>query len=291
MSNLVEGMRFHNEVPRGGCLKDRIRLSSGTAPVGGSGRDGQSRYREWAIVPRGPWHVPSADDFAVIATEPTEIGEVQIFRVPPALIKRLRAALGDTKGFGDESHLVRVTASDGCVQALADLENYAKRFGAVTKEPRVRLNRWGLCTTTVDDQQMYTGLHVDNWYRQDLLTRRTSPNRICINVSEEARYLLLINVPQKMMFTILSGNEDEVRLQPGMEGTALGLAFMQTFPDYPVVKLRIEPGEAYLAPTENLVHDGCTEGMTSWDLAVHVLGQFDPGAVAAAASEVTDGAD
>ena len=32
-----------------------------------------------------------------------------------------------------------------------------------------------------------------------------------------------------------------------MAGTPLGLAFMQTFPDYPVLKLRIEPGDTLLA--------------------------------------------
>jgi hypothetical protein len=216
---------------------------------------------------------------------------VQIFRVPPALTKRLRAALGDTGGSGDESHLIRAMASDGYLRALGEFGEYAERLGVVTKEPLVRINRWGLCTTTVDDERVYIGLHVDNWYQQDLLSRADSPNRICINVSEEARYLLLMNVPLRMMFTMLAGEEDEVRLHPGIAGTPLGLAFMQTFPDYPVLKLRIEPGEAYLAPTENLVHDGCTEGMTSWDLAIHILGRFDPCAVATASKAVTDGAD
>jgi hypothetical protein len=207
------------------------------------------------------------------------------------LTGKLQAALGDTGGSGDELHLIRAMASDGCLRALADFGKFAERLGVVTKEPLVRINRWGLCTTTVDNERVHIGLHVDNWYQQDLLTRADSPNRICINVSEEARYLLLMNVPLRMMFAMLAGEEDEVRLHPGMVGTPLALAFMQTFPDYPVLKLRIEPGEAYVAPTENLVHDGCTEGMTSWDLAVHILGRFPPNAVATASKAVTNDAD
>ena len=51
---------------------------------------------------------------------------------------------------------------------------------------------------------------------------------------------------------------------------------MRAFPDYPVVRLTIRPGEAYIAPTENLIHDGSTLGMTSPDLALHMIGALTP---------------
>lgn len=34
-----------------------------------------------------------------------------------------------------------------------------------------------------------------------------------------------------------------------------GAAFMRTFADYPIIRLRLRPGEAYVAPVENFLHD------------------------------------
>ena len=36
-------------------------------------------------------------------------------------------------------------------------------------------------------------------------------------------------------------------------GLRLGEEFMRQQPNYPVVKLRVAPGEAYIAPTENII--------------------------------------
>jgi hypothetical protein len=49
---------------------------------------------------------------------------------------------------------------------------------------------------------------------------------------------------------------------------------MRHWPDYPVVKLRIRPGEAYIAQTENLIHDGSTLGQRGFDLAFMADGFF-----------------
>lgn len=283
MTALVEGVRFRAEVPDGGHLADRLSISGGTVSAAAPAGSGSSRYREWARVPRESWGSPSAEDLAVlIATGRTEVEEVQILRVPLELTERIRASLGELRSYVDEADFIRAMASEVYLQAMADFGHYVEHLGEVTKKSLVRINRWGLRTTTVDNEQVYIGLHVDNWYQQDLPTRASSPNRLCVNVSEEARYLLLMNVPLETMLSMLTQGADECQLHPSMVGTPLGLAFMQTFPNYPVLKLRIEPGEAYLAPTENLVHDGCTEGMTCWDLAIHVLGRFAPRAVATA---------
>ena len=32
--------------------------------------------------------------------------------------------------------------------------------------------------------------------------------------------------------------------------------FLTKYPNYPVFRIKIEPGEAYIAPTENIIHDG-----------------------------------
>ena len=54
----------------------------------------------------------------------------------------------------------------------------------------------------------------------------------------------------------------------------LVLNFMRCFPDYPVIRLRIAPNEAYIAPTENIIHDGSTLGKMYFDICLTIRGKF-----------------
>jgi hypothetical protein len=260
--------------PDGESIAGRLEASAGTTLAAALGSS-VGPYRDWAVVPKGPWRNLTRDEL-VRLTAPTDserAADVRIVRISRHLTERLHAGLGDTTHAREETGLQCVLGSQELTACLADLERAVEPFGQVTKKPLIRINRPGLLTTTVDDEGMYIGLHVDNWYHYTLEDRRASPNRICVNVGRESRYLLLVNVPMANMFAML--REAPVNeLHPEMVGTPLGLAFMLGYPDYPVLRFRIEPGEGYLAPTENLVHDASTVGMRSWDLAVHVLGRF-----------------
>jgi hypothetical protein len=57
-------------------------------------------------------------------------------------------------------------------------------------------------------------------------------------------------------------------------GINVGHDFMRSFPGYPVLRVRIRPREAYIAPTDNLIHDGSSVGKNYPDIAVHLLGYF-----------------
>jgi hypothetical protein len=49
---------------------------------------------------------------------------------------------------------------------------------------------------------------------------------------------------------------------------------MKAYPAYPVTRLRLRSREAYIAPTDNFVHDGSSAGGRYPDIALHMLGYF-----------------
>ena len=51
--------------------------------------------------------------------------------------------------------------------------------------------------------------------------------------------------------------------------------FLSNYPDYPVIKIRVSPGEAYIAPTENMIHDGCTINKQFFDVIMTIRGNFN----------------
>lgn len=75
------------------------------------------------------------------------------------------------------------------------------------------------------------------------------------------------------MFQYL-GLSDPQDIYEDFRGLSLGQRFMRACPDYPVVRLQIEPGEAYILPTDNLMHDASTADNSFPDITVTYLGYF-----------------
>jgi hypothetical protein len=123
--------------------------------------------------------------------------------------------------------------------------------------------------------ERFIGLHIDDLDALPLARRTESTTRLCINLGRSARYLLFVNLGVARMTGMLAdagGGADF----GGLRSTPLIHAFLRRFPDYPVVRLEMRPGEAYIAPTENMIHDGATDGMDAEDEQVTVRGIFDP---------------
>jgi hypothetical protein len=51
-------------------------------------------------------------------------------------------------------------------------------------------------------------------------------------------------------------------------------AFFAAFPDYPVLRVRLQPGQAYLCNTQNTVHDGATNDEGLPDLSFLTLNEL-----------------
>jgi hypothetical protein len=126
----------------------------------------------------------------------------------------------------------------------------------------------GLPTVTFDEaREGFIGLHLDSWY--DTATPETSPGRICINLGYESRYFLFSPISVAAMRVAMQAPENDYSKRGD-----LARAFFRMFPHSPILRLKVDPGEAYIAPTEIISHDGSTDGQTGWDLTLTVRGRF-----------------
>ena len=107
-------------------------------------------------------------------------------------------------------------------------------------------------TTTYTHGPKFIGLHIDSMHTP-AASRDASPIRACINLGAGSRYLHFINLRHDQITQLLPEDHAFQR-----SATSQGQEFMRYHQDYPVISLRIEPGELYLAPTENIIHDGST---------------------------------
>jgi hypothetical protein len=199
-------------------------------------------------------------------------------RLPSPLLEPFRSLSEATAEFLMKESLFPIVASQSCQKGIDAISDYVQRhFGRPTigggYEPIVGgicIKSPGLPTVTCDpNTEALAGLHVDDWYKLPLGSREEAPNRMCINLGSQDRFFLFLPVSITQIHGIVSNSD------PGSNQTSVGRAFMRLFPCYPIVRFRIRPGEAYIAPTENVVHDGSSTEMSCLDASFSLRGRFE----------------
>lgn len=116
----------------------------------------------------------------------------------------------------------------------------------------------------------FLGLHIDHSTHFTIENADLSRNRICINLSEEDRYLYFINLSLKQIKKLLTENYGvkDISLENITE------FYFKYLSDYPVLRLRQKPYEYYIAPTDNCLHDGSTMNNKFLDITLTYLGYF-----------------
>jgi uncharacterized protein len=270
-----------------GDPSERLSLSSGTQQQFEPPGDGLS-YLSAAFVPREPWRAPTAaEKKALIASSPQGewnlASDVGVFRIPDDVLLPMEKIFED---FGTRERLdadqYRVHTNHPDWDAAYDrLISHLKRQYALHEHGptvvRLATAPPGMKTLTKDEvrgqaERFYVGLHLDTWEKVPFRERDQAKNRICVNLGREDRYFLFMNLTLMKMYEALKN--DGAANRDDYYGTDLGHEFMQAFPGYPVLRLKLRPREAYIAPTDNLIHDASSVGKKYPDIALHILGYF-----------------
>lgn len=255
------------------CPPERLSASDGVREAVALGHDPRL-FKPGALAPREPWRPLSETELAGLAAR-TGRGATNFV----ALVKLPRqvAALGSQLGrLSALSKLDRGKPTDDLAAMQASLAEGVLAHFAAGDNPRtlgIVVCDSGLPTLTTDlDDHLLWGLHVDSWFGGPTNGRCISPNRMGINIGTQPRRMQIIDL----------GLDEIAALLPDPPGAPpaspydLGLRFMRAYPDYPVTALTIHPGEAYIAATENLIHDGNSMGLTDPDVLFTILGEFTP---------------
>ncbi|MFF7360883.1 hypothetical protein [Streptomyces sp. NPDC008125] len=188
----------------------------------------EPEYEKGSVVPSGPWMpITEADGLSLAAPACTPAATlVEIVR-PPAprtgALEHLATPLGDenTQYLG---------------QSLA---------------------RPNMMTTTQNYQDgKLIGLHVDNW---DKLSHGQKPHgrrRLALNLGPGARYLIVGALDAQAVGRAVHPDDFALR-HPSTDDYREHVAAGHPVSVY---RIRLAPGEGYMAPTEYLLHDGSTEG-------------------------------
>lgn len=269
-----------------GGKNPRIRLSSGTFQKIEL-EDDKVKYRSGAFLPKEPWRQTNTTEYNLLFSNEAmskpktwDIGShIAIVRIPEyALLPLGKFNFRSIETVEEYQSIVSNLEGEKAIkEVLNRLSDYILNpqnleiLGIQVTEPNLK-------TVTVNyygnsNEKLFVGMHLDSWDKAPLRRRHKSRNRICINLGQEDRFFLFINLTLMDMFRHLGLSETE-DIHKHYRGTEIGYEFMLRYPSYPVVQLRVAPGEAYIAPTDNIIHDASTIGNHYPDITLTFLGYF-----------------
>jgi len=252
-----------------GSVEDRLFVTSGVDAADGRTVEGLV-YRPGAIVPKRGWRAVTASEWAQLMGRAPDGGTLDVAPAPAELVAAFRAlGLAEGRTVGDCHALVRSEAYvDALHQALPLLEPL------VVSDEGLQLlgtcvQRGGLWSTTThvdaDVGERFSGLHVDDWDRLEPGERHLGRLQMSINLGVRDRFFVFVATTVDE----LAGGTDR-----DLGYIGWGRALFAQAPETPIWKVRVRPGELYLAPTDNLIHDGTTVGNDAPDVTLNLRGHF-----------------
>ncbi|WAT17711.1 GRRM system radical SAM/SPASM domain protein [Aurantiacibacter sp. MUD11] len=246
---------------------DRITLSPGTQAV-----LGDSEYTDGARIPIQEWRSLSDVEYAALSSgsrSPAPLNFVALVQLPEELQQQFALLNRDhsNSSSGDAEDKVKLDQfAKDLIKAFGGGDTDKSRVLGIVAQPGQKM------TSTIERESgKLLGLHVDSWVSDNVSGRSRSQNRIAVNLGEKPRHLLMLDLGVEQLVSLMKEHEnDEIELE---NPTTIARRFMERHPSYPVLRLEIRPGEAYIAATENIVHDAASME-TDFDAALHILGEF-----------------
>ena len=213
---------------------------------------------------------------------------VAVVSVRPAVVRELRHARATQVSGRDREEGRRLVerAVDAWMQSSPEdagwrAEGPPEACG-FSSEPRPREH-----TTVNQKTGRRVGLHLDSWDQLAPRERWRGSNRICVNLGTAPRALVFVAQSASGFADDLLGAGIDIDRDAGALIDQFGVSnlarrYLEVFPDQTIVRVVVRPGEAYVAPTENLIHDGHAPAGSDPDLSLTIRGRFLPVAGAAA---------
>lgn len=253
-----------------GLDPERITVTHGIEEMAGK----RAGYRARAICPRSAWRRPTGDELATLTAPGSSGARIEIAVAPRSFMEKMRAT-GLVAGLSETAcaELVRgrayASALESALPDLAPLLHSAE--GLQVLGTSVQSGDLHSTTTHTDPGELsrFSGLHIDNWDHLPLGQRARGRRQLCLNLGFELRYFVFARTDVDTAVALLGTTFTREACY-----VDLGVAYFTRFPDAMLVRVAIAPGEIYIAPTDNLIHDGSTSGTRSPDVTLNLRGRF-----------------
>lgn len=260
-------------------VQERLLLSNGTVDASGQVVYGLS-YDTGSFKPNKPWRKPTKEEMDQLFAKQSNIDHqtnVGLIKLPNNIIFLAQAIGLDLVKIESDLVDLRRTHPYQYMELMEKIDDFLRPYEVTSKEKvkhKIHVGSSNMETVTIDTaKKCLAGLHIDAWDNlSNSAVEKNARNRVCFNLGTKPRYLLFINLSIKEIYSLVE-KKNSKKIED-YNTTTLTTDFFKLYPKYPVAKLKINPFEAYIAPTENIIHDGCTDGNEDVDVNFMIRGYF-----------------
>ncbi len=282
---LIEGIKIFDNAIFSLNLYDRIEINDGVEVAKGYDIYKNKCYKRNAFKPKNTWRKLTLEEMQVITSDTSLLPQNKIIGVLP-IPKKIKSdfikkRFHDVKNSYEFSKLLTDKANE-----LQILNKSIALFLISILQPNRTIAEVELLAFSFELPKLetiaftpknknYLGLHLDNSSANSIFNRDNSPNRISINIGKEDRYLLFVNLSiSQMLNMILDKKKDFLISTKNITESDLVFTFFKYYSNYPILRLKQKPYESYVAPTDNIIHDGSTIDKKEFDMTVVFIGYF-----------------
>jgi hypothetical protein len=245
---------------------------------GGCQRLSGGDFAENCYVPCDNWSTLSNDELTSLLSPLGALcsNAVTVLNIVPSLLDEFRERVLLALLRSTESGLNRRIIGDFTERLLKDLHRryHIRRI----RELGVDLNFSPACSPSTAfnfETQRFMGMHIDNHERLPLAARGEAFQLLNINLGRADRYFCFVDREVAALAELLGIAEEVFEAEYRHYTSKMKDLFMSRHADYPIIRIRIPPGCAYVATTQNLIHDGATNTEGESDITLLVSGRFE----------------
>jgi len=286
-----KGVRVHYHVPAG---TDVVTINSGTVPhsqneaamVSYAGVEYIPKYESNAYVPKKDWRPLDNEEMEILkSTDERKVYDTVYLGDIPEDLKRTFEELNLVSA-KDRNEIIPMIEQQPELASVLN-EQLGQFLMSLSTDSQFELFCVGANLPNMetigfnpenykggyeDQHKHFMGLHIDRSKVADIDQVHTLGNRICINLGKESRYLLFVNLSMVQVYEMLKEKMDVGA--EGVDCTNIARHFFEHFPDYPVIRVKQDPYQFYIAPTDNCFHDGSSLGKRELDITMVFFGAF-----------------
>ena len=215
-------------------------------------------YSEQAYIPQQKWQTVSralASDIWIDKPQEPKMPRCGVLKVPDLLLAPIREHIkGESETLREELRFLDRASIKKHTCILREYLCERLHVSDIPVEHGIACHPPGLETVTVNDKTgHFIGMHLDSWDGDSYEERNLARTRVSVNIGPSTRSFLFISLPLCEIAKLIAKATGQCSLTHAH--TIMPMVF-QMFPDIPVYRIELNPGEAYIADTDNLLHDG-----------------------------------
>ncbi|SDG75345.1 hypothetical protein SAMN04488062_10227 [Flavobacterium omnivorum] len=273
--NLKKGLKIHSDLP---SISKQLFINDGTNP---SNPESELNFLEGSYVPQHNWRSLNVKEERLLISNNTQLQYSKCISIGniSSRLKNIVEELNLKECSHPDEVQPKIMNKETIVKNLSKeldlfLNNFSSnkiyKFHRIT---RAMPKRETITCHYFNQEFIYIGLHIDQSRDFTIHSAHKSGNRMSINLSNETRSLIFINLSLIQVFNMIKEKINVAKTD--INSSNIAYLFFKYYPDYPAVRLEQKPYQYYVAPTDNFFHDASTLNNTEIDITIVYTGVFD----------------